>query len=83
MTRAAEQEIRSKVRARLRASTLRGAGRLLDFGGSYREDAIRSIEEQRRERKSDAESIAQAWQRVGQYLNRAIHQFEAEHSKHE
>ena len=83
MTRAAEQEIRSRVRARLRSSTLRGAGRLLDFGGSYREDAIRSIEERGRERKSDAEAIAHAWQRVGQYLNNAMHQFEAEHRRHE
>ena len=87
MTRAAEQEIRSRVRGRLRSSTLRGMGRLLDFGGTYREEAIQSIRERAEERtkgrKTDTDAIAQAWRRVGQYLNNAMHQFEAEHSKHE
>lgn len=82
MTRAAEQELRSRVRSRLRSSTLRGAGRLLDLGGTFRDSDTRPAQENRQER-SDTDAIAHAWQRVGTYLNRAMHQFEAEHNKHE
>ena len=85
MTRAAEQELRSKVRGRLRSSTLRGVGRLLDFGGTYREDGVRSIQERAKERlrarKSDTEAIADAWQRVGRDLAEAMQKFDAETHK--
>lgn len=84
MTRALANHLSSKgSRARLRSSTLRGAGRLLDLGGTFREDTVQSILDRRKARKSDTERIAAAWQRVGTYLNNAMLRFEAEHRGHE
>ena len=75
MLRGTAQRILAGSRTRLQPSAVRGAGRLMDLGGTFRADAVRSLMERSRKRKTAAEALASDWERVGSDLDHAVARF--------